>query len=867
MNKPPRPPRWATYLLHGLCPPRRAEELEGDLDELFQQRIGEVGLHRARWRYIRDVLSLLRPSLLKPHQPYYLTYPTPANTVMLQNYVKIAWRNLLKHKLFSFINILGLSLAIPSALMALIQIVNYYEYDTFHSDSDRIVRVITDEKQKNGEIANWASSPEPLAKYLQKNLTGIDNSATIVRDADWSLSNGIKTKGIHAIHADASFFQLFNFPLEKGAYTAEPNTIVLSHETSQWFFKDANPIGNSLEHPAYGSFKIVGVLKPFNQQKTQFRTDVIVPLANYALANGKPANWTALSAHTFLKIAPGKTVATLNKQLSETSAEIDKLIGPTSNTKLFFKAQPLSDISPSKDVLENDPYVQDLGSIYVNLAFQLIMILLASLNYINLTLARSVSRSREVGVRKVMGATKPQLILQFLTESTLISYISLGIGLLLLLLIKSQVHVSWLTWDVDHLGYLILLFLVFNLILGLAAGFSPSIILSSYQPVSVLKRALSPGGFGKMGLRKSLIVIQFSIALVYIFFIGHAYHQIDYMANDNENYQRANVYTINLAGNLTNRFATDVGTVKEVQQVGYTSLNFGISPTRSSIKNRKNEAARPAFYYAVDPAFINMMQLKVVAGTNLIDRHSTLPSPMVVVNQKTVEDLRIGSEREAIGKLIVVNDTLSATIIGVVANFCHYDYERKIEPVVFQYNPSLFKVMCLKTSPVADRKSLESAIEGLWKRHNPYLSLNASWLDTDMYDRYYPYEYMQLAGLESIVIFVIAILGLIGILVYSLEKRTKEISIRKVMGATSAEVIQLMSTDFVKLLAIAAGIAIPAGIAIALYMNSYLIFNNGVSYLTMLFLLLAVIGVALGTVGFFSWKAAQTNPATTLKVD
>ncbi|RRB02645.1 ABC transporter permease [Larkinella rosea] len=786
---------------------------------------------------------------------------------MLHNYFKIAWRNLLKNKLFSFINILGLSLAIPTVLMGLIQIVNYYEYDTFHEDDGRVVRLITDEKQEDGTITNWASSPVPLGNFVKENFAGIENSTTLVRDFDWVLSNGIKTKNTDAIYTDKSFFQLFKFPLEIGSYPVDPNTIVLTHETAQWFFKDSNPIGSSLEHPTYGSFKIVGVLKPFNPQRTQFRTDVMVSFNSYVKSNIKTDDWSTLNAHTFIKLAKGMTAVSLEKQLAKASAQIHSFLKTAENRSLHFKAQFLSEISPSKEALENDPFVQDIRSISLNFAFQLIIILLASLNYINLTLARSMNRSREVGVRKVAGATKSQLVLQFLTESVLISYLALGIGFFLLWFIKNQIHVSWLTWDIDHWGYLILIFFVFNLALGLVAGASPSLILSSFQPVKVLKGAISPASFGKIGFRKTLIIIQFTIALIYIFFMGHAFHQINYMANDNENYQRKHILNINLSGHRDKPLASDISAIKEIQKIGYTSLTFGNKPSYSQIKNRKSETKNQAYYYATDRYFIENMGLKIVAGTNLIASNSELPSNLIVVNQKAVEKLKLGSDQEAVGKLILLNDTLSVTIIGVVANFCHYDYEKKIEPLVFQYQPSLFKVMCLKTSPVNDRKALESVINGLWNKHNPRQEMNASWLDTDMYERYYPYEDMRFAGMEGAVIFVIAMLGLIGILTYSLEKRTKEIGIRKVIGATTLEIIKLMSNDFIKLLSIATILAIPPGIAIGVFMNSYYLYNNGIGYGTMSLLLSIVIGIALGIVGYFSWVAAQANPAKTLKTE
>ncbi|WP_028664174.1 permease prefix domain 2-containing transporter [Runella zeae] len=859
------PPRWATILLRWWADPNTSEEVEGDLLELYTYWVRTVGQRKANWKYTLNTLKLLRPFAKDKRAHYPKTYlysPT-----MLQNYFKVAFRNVLKYRLFSFINIIGLSLALPSALMALIQIVAYYEYDNFHRESDQITRIITDEKQADGETTHWASSPTLLGNYVKEKWTGVERTTTLIRDSKWVLSSGIKTKNIRAAYTDVSFFQLFNFPLAKGSYPTEANTMVLTHETAEWFFKDTNPIGRILEHPTYGNFKIVGVLQPYNQQKTQFRADVLISLAGRANALAKTNEWANLEAHTFVKLSKGKTLAAFNRQLATTSSEINKLLDPTVGKQLSFKAQPLSEISPADEELKNDPYVQDIRSIYINFGFQLIILVLAALNYINLTLARSMNRSREVGVRKVAGATKSQIIFQFLTESVVISYVALGIGLFLLWLIKQTIHVSWLTWEIDHWEYLILLFVGFNFILGIAAGISPSLVLSSYQPVKVLKGAVSPASFGKIGFRKSMIITQFTIALVYIFFIGHMYHQIEYMANDNTNYQREDILSIHLTGNPNKRFAAEVGAIKEVQKIGYTSLNFGNTPPYIGIKSTKNEPSTPAFFYAADHHFIENMGLKMIAGKNLPESQSEVALPLLVVNQKAVEQLRLGTDQEAIGKLVVLNDTLSATIVGVAANFCHYDYEHKIEPLVFQYQPSSFKLMCLKTTPTGDRAALEATLAALWKKHNPYVEMNASWLDSDMYERYYPYEDMQFAGMQSIVIFVVAILGLIGILTYSLEKRTKEIGIRKVLGATTEEVLRVLITDFIKLLTIAAVIAIPLGVAVGLYMNSYLVFHNGVSHLTMAFLLLFVLGISLAIIGYFSWKAVQANPAKTLKVE
>jgi putative ABC transport system permease protein len=787
---------------------------------------------------------------------------------MLKNYIKIAFRNLWKNKLFSFINIFGLGLALPFALLSLLHLQSTFEFDNFHQNPERIFRIITDEKTNSGKNVSYASSPFMLADNLRNEYPGIEYSSKTVREFGWELNNQLKNLKVNVIYIEPDFFNIFNFKLQKGEYPKEPNTLVISQETAERFYKNQNPIGQILNHPTYGAFKITGVLKPFKKE-TQFKSDVMVSMATYEKqTQGNPSmkSWGQYESFSFVKLKPKVNPTSLDLALAQI-AKITNVDLVQDKKKNEFRKQALADISPSEEELQNNPYVDKWSDIYVNFSIPIMILLLAGFNYTNLTLAWSLSRSREVGVRKVMGAVRSQLVLQFIAEAVLIAFFALLVGVLILSLMKEYINVNWVTWKVDNPCFIVILFCIFTLLLGVTAGSLPAWILSSFQPVKVLKGTLSPASFGKINFRKSLIVIQFIVTLGFIFQIGHMYNQFKYMATENENFNRKSIFNLAVPAMNTKLITQEISEYKDVKKIGFTSVPFGGVTTQLGIATIKQGENLASYYYASDRNFIENMNLTFIAGQNLPVSSGDSAGNFVVINERAVEKLNLGSNKEAIGKAIFINGNNEVQVIGVVKNFCHFNYQFDIQPLVFQYNPAMFRSMVIQTEEKTDQAEFEAFVETLWKKQNPYDSVSYSWFEEEMYDRYYPAEDMKMMGMACMVILVIAVMGLLGMVIYTTEKRVKEIGIRKVMGASVAEVVKILSWSFLKLLLLAGIIALPIGIFGGLLFNGLFTFNNGLNFSLMATFFIMVLLIAILTIAYYSLRAALTNPVKSLRAE
>lgn len=784
---------------------------------------------------------------------------------MIKNYFKIAWRNLRKHKLFSFINIFGLGLAIPFALLSLMQVQSAYENDNFHPYPNRTYRIITDVTDNAGSKINYALSPQSIAEQLQQNYPAVEKATFVVRDFGWEMSNRIKALKVNSIYVEPSFFDMFGFYFSKGTKPIAPNSLALTEEKAEAFFGSIDVVGKILTHPDYGEFTVTGVIKPY-KRNTHLRSDVMVSMATYKKFS-KDSLLTNLSGFTYVLLKPNSTKQNLDAALTAVAAKANKLIAATyAKEQLSFRKQLVTSIAPDFDKLRGNSYVESILDLTFNFGFALALLLLAGFNYVNLTLARSLSRAKEVGVRKVAGALRYQLVGQFICEAILVALLSLVVGYIVLKLLEQFSYVNWFVWEVDNKFAIWITFILFSIFIGIIAGIVPARILSRFQPVKVLKGTIAPATFGRMGLRNSLVVIQFIATSCFIFAMATLYSQFVYMATDNENFNREHIYNVSVTGNYR-LLQQELAANKNVERIGLVSAPFGGTSAQAVIKKNNQEQNAEASYYAADAEFISNMKLKLIAGNNFPVSTGDSVSNFIMVNEQLLTTLGLGTAKEAIGKTFFLNDNREVVIHGVLQNFCYYIYQFAAKPLVLQYNPSQFQVMSIKTKDKMDDGVFKAEIASVWKKYYPAEQPAISNYQKELYDRYFPGRDMKFMGVFCLVVLVIAIMGLLGIVTYHTEKRVKEIGIRKVMGASVPEIVKVLSKSFSKLIIIAAGIALPLGYTLSYVFINVFAYNKGVDLLLLCLLFCCIFLVALITIAYKSIYAAVMNPVKSLRTE
>jgi putative ABC transport system permease protein len=784
---------------------------------------------------------------------------------MIKNYFKTAWRNITKNKFFSLINIMGLGLAIPFALLCLMQVQSAFESDNFHPYPDRTYRINTDIKDNGGSITKYALSPQQLSEDLRNNYPSIQKATFMVRDYGWELSDRLKTLQVNTLFVQPSFFDMFGFHFISGSRPTEPNSIAITKEKAEAFFGTDDVVGKVLSHPEYGDLIISGVMAPF-KRNTVFRSDVMVSMSTRkkSFSDSVP---NSLSGYTYVLMKPNTTAKQLKTALDVESAKLNQQLASLSiKESLAFHRQGIEDIAPAFEELQGNSYVDSIGDLEVNFAFAMGLLILAAFNYINLTLARSINRAKEVGLRKTVGALRYQLILQFICEAVLMALLSLVVGYIVLQFLKEFSYVNWFTWEVDNQFTLWITFILFTIFIGTLAGFIPAKILSRFRPVNVLKGNIAPAVVGKTGLRNTLVVIQFVASACFIFILVTMFNQFNFMATDNENFNRENIYNIASSDKL-DLLKHDVLKNKNVKQVGFVSIPFGGNAAQALVKKNKLATDMSANYYAADAGFVSNMQLPIIAGKNLLLSSGDSASPFVLVNEQLSSALGFKNAREAVGKTFLLNNEKEVTINGVLSNFCYSNYQFAAQPLIIQYNPSQFHVLNIQTRSKVNDAVFKSEMNAIWKKYFPHEELSFSDYQKDMYEHYFPGGDMKFMGMFGVAVLVIALLGLLGIVTYHTETRVKEVGIRKVMGASVKQIVKELSKSFVKLTLIAAAISLPLGYSICFMFMKLFAYSNGVNLLLLALLFGGIFSIALLIIAYKSIQSAIANPVKSLRTE
>ncbi|MGM9507628.1 ABC transporter permease [Larkinella sp. GY13] len=884
-TNPPNPPRWAQRLLAWLHPAETLEEVEGDLDELYTYWYNRAGETQAVLRYLLNVLSVLPPFVRRRHRKHHYSNPSNLRISMIRNYLKITFRNLKRQKVSTGINIVGLAIGLATCILIMLYVQDELSYDRYNEKADRIFRVRLN-LRLNGKDLGGDGLGQNAARNLKQEFPEVVN-ATRIRGGSEFVSYGTTSfRQDNLLLADSSFFEVFTIPFLKGnpkRALTEPNTVVLTEETARKYFGNQEPIGKIL---SFGSdktpYRVTGVVRnvPTN---SHFQFDMLATLVGRdEIIDG--SGWLYnMSYQTYLLLPERYDYKRLEAKLPQLA---EKQIG--SEIQQFLKLtpkqfrergddfgvllQPLTEIHLYSRTESNKG--GNIMYIYVLTAIAGFMLLIACVNFMNLSTATAVRRSREVGVRKVMGSVKGQLQQQFLLESVLLALLALLVGLLVVgiaLPYFNQLTDKTLTIHLLTEPYIAAGLVAGTVLVGLLAGSYPAFYLSSFKPVLVLKGRFTAGR-GSFNLRSGLVVFQFFITISMIIATVTADRQLRYMQSQKVGFNREQVLVIHDSNMLRSNEAVFRDQIIRSPQVVMGSISGQVPVGKTNLDNttvrakeNPDQGVMTRFYF-VDPEYIPTLGMHMVQGRNFSKQFPTDASG-VILNETAVQAL--GWQKNPIGReLIGSTDDKGAYVIyrvvGVVSDFHFESLRQKIGPLAMFLGRNSGNIL-VKTR-TDNLPQLLTSLKQQWEVFSPAAPFSYSFLD-DRFEQVYVGEQKieQVLTLFSSLTIFIACLGLFGLATYNAEQRTKEIGVRKVLGASVGSIVALLSKDFLKLVGIAIVIAAPiAWYAVSTWLDDFA-YKIDLSWWIFAVAGILAVGIALLTVSFQSIKAALMNPVKTLR--
>lgn len=872
MNPPtPQPPKWAERFLEWYCRHDILEEIQGDLYELYHWREAKIGTKQAQRRFVWDVFRSFRLSTIKPFHPLI----TPD---MFRNNVKIAWRHILRERYHSIINVFGLAVGITCCL--LIGLYTHYElsYDEHHPATDRIFRVLSEDESGAG-----AYQYPPLAAVLQQDFPEVEQTfrlrstgSRLVR-AEGALKSSFEE---NFIFADPSILEILDLPLKYGdPATAldQARSLVMTAEKAEKYFPNQNPVGKTflLDENQEEPYVVGGVLSP-EQSPSHILSDFYLSMEG--LAESHLQSWTRSSYPTYVRLQEGVNSDEFAEKMYSIALQykkdrIEEGLRAGSSYGYRYLLQPISDIYlNSEDINLYGRWAKgDVRYVWLFGAVALFILLIAVVNFINLSTAKTANRAKEVGVRKVVGADRRQLVFQFLTESTILTLSAAAIALFLTasaLPYFQQWGLSGITIPWNN-GWFLPLLLISSLLIGLLAGAYPSFYLSSFIAAKVLMGHLRLGSKGS-GIRSVLVIFQFTISIILIMATIMITRQMDFIQNKKLGFEKDKVLILEdtyMLGDKRLAFKevleqyADINTVSLSSYLpvnGYRSNGSSFDHPDSSGNIREVELRR----WFVDEDYLSTMSMDLVQGRNFNSQLAS-DSNAVIINETAAKLLHFDNP---LGQPLKMNDTY--TIVGVVKDFHFRSMKEPILGLAFHpANPNRTSSTIIKTA-TADYQSLLQKIEADWQTFAPDQALRYHFLDERFNSMYEAEERTgSIFGAFSALAIAIACLGLFALALFMVEQRNKEISIRKVLGASLGQILYLLSSDFLKMVLIALLIAIP----LAWYFMQVWLqdFAYRISLDWDIFVIggLAALSIALITISYQSIQAALSNPVEALKGD
>ena len=797
---------------------------------------------------------------------------------MFKSYLKVAIRNLQKNKLVSFINIFGLGLSMSIGLMVMIRLQDEFSYDHFHPNGDRIYRILSTYSKKTGEQWKMASTPLPLHKQIESDATAVESSVNLYPAFHGKGTIAGKEIYLNGAFTEPSFFKVFGFSLATGnpaTSLEKPNTVVISKNTADRFFGAENPLGKIITFDNGVDFMVTGVLNE-PPGKSHIRFDVLASEASIAgmeqkkILPNRSSDWFAFNAsYTYVLLKNKNDLGKLKNEIQSIAAELNRT---NKDGQAEFSTQPLSKITPAGGELYNDLSGASWGKSYFEIGIAFIILLAASFNYTNLTTARALTRAKEVGIRKVTGAKRSQIFFQYIIEAIVLAFLALGFAWVLLSFIIEYAPFNdgyeFIPSSFRYNAVLVGWSIAFALFTGLLAGTAPAWILSSFTPVRVLKNLSTAKIFGKVSIQKTLIVFQYSLSLTIIIFLFAFYQQFAYMAAADPGFKRDNVLVVPLNGMEEAIAAQQIAAVNGVQSVSAVSAPFGAYFSGANMPvwiSNKADAMQLNYYYA-NPAFIRDMGLKLLAGNNFPATSDPVKEKYMLINEQAALLLGFRDYNKAIGQQVWINDSSKLEIAGVLKNFNYENAGVPIKALAFRDKKNANKYLYISTAQ-AGSMAIPARISQALKNISPSQSFTFSWLHEDLDKSNSQAATIALLGYIAFMVVAIATLGLTGLVIYTVEVKRKEISIRKILGAEKKQLVSMLSGSFVKLLFIAGFIAVPLGYTAGkLFMQNFVLRSN-FGIVTALFCFFFLLMIGLTTIISQTYRAAKANPVKDMRME
>jgi ABC-type antimicrobial peptide transport system permease subunit len=869
------PPRWATRLLHWYCKPELLEDLEGDLNEYFQRNTKSKGKRKAKLIYIIDVMKFFR--LYTVRKPEFVNLII--NWIMLSSYIKTSGRNLVRNKLFSSINIIGLSISMSVGLLMIGVLSDIFSYDKFHENHQKIYRVISKHEYLGNKDGNFMATSSLKAAYALQEFTEPKSVAIFRNGFSSDLKTKDKTIPLNGYWANEEVFKVFSFKLMKGnpaTALKQPYSMVLTQASAKKLFGNEEALGKTVVYDKDKEFTITGIAEDI-PKFSHIKFEMLGSLSTYEKVSDDYKNemlWDNVwSTWVYLLLPENTNLNNLKTNLNNLSTREDKTV---KNVHVQLDLQPMDQIMTGDDLGNQIGPVMGSSSLWIFGGLSFVVILSACFNYTNLSIARALRRTREVGIRKVIGALKSHVMGQFIVEAVLISICSLLVSLVLFIILRpyflsiEESMQSILTLELSPL--LILYFVLFSIIIGCTAGLFPAIFFSRINAVQVLKDLTSSLGFKKLTMRRVLIVFQYCISIMFITSTIIIYKQYRHFVAFDLGFKTENILNITTRGNKVEELKRELSELPEVKGISQSVMITSVGNYWGTyMKNPANPNDSAMVYYnTVDENYLPLHEHQLLAGRNFSSKLDSSETE-IIVNESVIKYFNLGEKNPAkvVDEIVKVNKK-DVRIVGVMKDFRYGRANGKMDEkkVIFRYSNKDARVLNVKVES-SDLLQTYSKMEAIWKKIDAVHPFEARFYNESIEQAFAGLKAaVKMAGFLAVLAICIASMGLLGMVVFTTETRLKEISIRKVLGASEAGLIYLLGRGFILLLAVSAFIALPVTylffdqILFPEIANhaplSFFDFFTGVAFI----LLIATLMIGTQTL-----KVARSNPAEILKTE